>query len=128
MAAVGILKKQRAVALGRIFGPDYDEVRREFHIAVLQNDRVGKIDDALVMDVSDRHCEIDASGNTFVGAALAKGLGIENIRARRDLDVSDAGTQVRDQGQKNQEQSEPTLDRNHAGEDSTGELLSWGRT
>ena len=94
VAAVGILQKQRAVALGRIFGPDCDEVRGEFHLAIAQIDRIRQIDDALVMNVGDRHCEINASGNAFVRAAVAEGLAIKNIRTRRDVDVSNASGQM----------------------------------
>ena len=94
MATIGILQEQRAVAFRLVLGPDGDEVRGEFHFAILQIDRVSKINNALIMGVSDRHCEIHAPGNALVWTAVAVGLGIENVCARRDFDTSDAGWQV----------------------------------
>jgi len=91
MAAVGILQQQRAVAFGRILGPHGNEVGGEFYLAILQIDRIRQIDDRLVVGIGDENREVNASHNPFVRAALAEGLGIENIRARRDIDVSDAG-------------------------------------
>ena len=38
-----------------IFGADGDEVGGEFDFAILQIDRVGQIDDRLVVDIGDRH-------------------------------------------------------------------------
>ena len=42
----------------------------------------------------DGNGKIHAAGDALVGASVGEGLGVENIGARGDLDVSDAGGQV----------------------------------
>ena len=93
MSAIRAFQKQCGVALGRILGPDRDEIGGEFHFAVRQINRVREINDALIVGVGDGHGKINASDNAFIWSALTKWLGTENVRAGQDLDVSDASVQ-----------------------------------
>src|SRR5260370_37424200 len=74
--AVGILQEQRPVAFCRVLGPDGNEVRGEFHLAILQINCVGQIDDALIVNVGNGHCEVDAAADAFVRTALTEGIGV----------------------------------------------------
>ena len=93
MTAVGNFEHHRTVALVRILRADGNEVRREFHFAVLQVHRVVEIDDALVVRILNRQREVDASGDAFVSASVSECFATEDIHARVDLDTNDASVE-----------------------------------
>jgi hypothetical protein len=62
---------------------------------------------------------MNAPADAFVRTALTEGLGIENVRARRDFDARDSCGQVWNRAQKNQAQDEQAIDCNHARQVST---------
>ncbi len=93
VAAIGTLEDHRAVAFGRIFRLDGNEVRGELDFAIPQVYGVGEIDDASIVLVRDRERDIDTTGDSLVGPGVAEGLAVGDVGARYDLDVRDLGRQ-----------------------------------
>ena len=101
--AIGILQQHRPIALVRILGADRNEVGRKLHFAILQIDGLVEINDAQVVRIGHRNCEVHSTRDPFVCSRLAKQFPVQQVNARCELHANDACVH-RCQTQKNKEE------------------------
>jgi hypothetical protein len=88
MPAVRTLQQHRAIPLARILRSDRKEVRRELDRAVLQIDRIRKVDDPLVTRAVNTYRKVNTTSDALVRANITKRFSIEDILARGDVDAN----------------------------------------